>query len=454
MLFYLHRYKIVINKYFNWEQRGISLEFKNFNKMKKIHSFLSALLMLITFSFNTNAQNWGNITAGSLTYTKNNVGIGAAAVPADAWLHIYGLTSTVAGSCITTTGSVPSLVMGYTNPELWLDRAYSFGGFSTCHANYTPNFLQVGYSPGYMSPGILDVINPSGWLGILTVKPTEPLDVNGNGIIRSNLTVNLNETVGGNLTVTKNATIDQNATVDKYLTVGLNATINKNLYVGVDANVSRWLTVGDRVINLNSAIGDNYFRTIQANSSTGGIGILAGNGWGTGSYISIFAENATNPGGIDFVSNYSGASGGNGFSFYNKTATGEPCAMRINNNNKVVIGWDLMNGSISNPTPDGYLLYVETGILTEKLKVANRSDVNWSDFVFNKDYKLTPLNDVETYVKTNKHLPEIPSASEVAKDGIDVASMDAKLLQKIEELTLYVIQQQKEIDELKQQKKH
>jgi hypothetical protein len=60
-----------------------------------------------------------------------------------------------------------------------------------------------------------------------------------------------------------------------------------------------------------------------------------------------------------------------------------------------------------------------------------------------------PLSKVESYVKTNKHLPEIPSANEVAKDGIDVAAMDAKLLQKIEELTLYVIQQQKQIDEQK-----
>ncbi len=68
-----------------------------------------------------------------------------------------------------------------------------------------------------------------------------------------------------------------------------------------------------------------------------------------------------------------------------------------------------------------------------------------------------PLGKLADYVNANKHLPEIPSASEVAKDGIDVASMDAKLLQKIEELTLYAInqqkeieQQQKEIDELKQ----
>ena len=70
------------------------------------------------------------------------------------------------------------------------------------------------------------------------------------------------------------------------------------------------------------------------------------------------------------------------------------------------------------------------------------------DYVFNKNYKLMPLNKVADYVKENKHLPDVPSAADVKKEGIDLGSMDAKLLKKIEELTLYVIQQQKQIDEL------
>lgn len=99
--------------------------------------------------------------------------------------------------------------------------------------------------------------------------------------------------------------------------------------------------------------------------------------------------------------------------------------------------------------PAGYKLYVQQGILTEKVKVAVANTANWSDFVFAKDYKLQSLSDVENYISNNQHLPGIPSAKEVVNDGVDVATMDAKLLQKIEELTLYVIQQQKEIDKLK-----
>jgi Leucine-rich repeat (LRR) protein len=73
----------------------------------------------------------------------------------------------------------------------------------------------------------------------------------------------------------------------------------------------------------------------------------------------------------------------------------------------------------------------------------------WADFVFDRNYKLRPLNEVELFIKRNGHLPEIPSAAQVEKEGVDLGAMDAKLLQKIEELTLYIIKQDKEIQELK-----
>jgi len=71
-----------------------------------------------------------------------------------------------------------------------------------------------------------------------------------------------------------------------------------------------------------------------------------------------------------------------------------------------------------------------------------------ADYVFHPTYKLMPLNQVEQYVKTNNHLPEIPSASEVAKNGMNMGEMQNKLLQKVEELTLYAIEQDKSKKEL------
>lgn len=100
-------------------------------------------------------------------------------------------------------------------------------------------------------------------------------------------------------------------------------------------------------------------------------------------------------------------------------------------------------------TPVGYGLYVEKGVLAERLKCALKSSTDWSDYVFEKDYKLPSLTEVEKFVIKNKHLPNVPSAQEVVENGIDVAKMDAKLLEKIEELTLYIIQLEKEVNLLK-----
>lgn len=100
-------------------------------------------------------------------------------------------------------------------------------------------------------------------------------------------------------------------------------------------------------------------------------------------------------------------------------------------------------------SPNGYKLFVEEGILTEKLKVAIKSSAEWSDFVFNEDYKLKNLDEVGNFIKKYKHLPDVPSAEEMVNSGLDVATMDAKLLQKIEELTLYLLEQKKENEELK-----
>jgi hypothetical protein len=99
--------------------------------------------------------------------------------------------------------------------------------------------------------------------------------------------------------------------------------------------------------------------------------------------------------------------------------------------------------------PAGYNLYVATGILTEKVKVALQSSSDWSDYVFSNSYKLPTIDSLAIFIKQYHHLMDIPSANEVVDNGIDVAKMDAQMLKKIEELTLYIIQQQKEIDDLK-----
>jgi hypothetical protein len=75
----------------------------------------------------------------------------------------------------------------------------------------------------------------------------------------------------------------------------------------------------------------------------------------------------------------------------------------------------------------------------------------WSDFVFADDYSLPSLNDVELFIAKNKHLPDVPSEKEVLENGINVTDMQAIQMQKIEELTLYLIQMKKDLDTLQKE---
>ncbi len=75
---------------------------------------------------------------------------------------------------------------------------------------------------------------------------------------------------------------------------------------------------------------------------------------------------------------------------------------------------------------------------------------NWPDYVFKEGYGLMPLADLATHIKTHGRLPGIPSAGEVEANGIELAEMNRKLLEKVEELTLYILQQREEINQLKE----
>jgi hypothetical protein len=109
------------------------------------------------------------------------------------------------------------------------------------------------------------------------------------------------------------------------------------------------------------------------------------------------------------------------------------------------------NGNIGIGTtdPKGYKLAVAGNMIAEKIKVKLQSA--WPDYVFGDQYQLPSLQEVEQYVKANKHLPDMPAAEAVKREGMDVEEMNRKLLQKVEELTLYVIELKRENASLKQQ---
>ena len=115
---------------------------------------------------------------------------------------------------------------------------------------------------------------------------------------------------------------------------------------------------------------------------------------------------------------------------------------------------DIFSGNvgIGTNTPDsGYKLTVKGNISTREVRVT--ATAGGADFVFANNYKLPTLKTVEQFITKNKHLPEIASAKEMEENGIHLAEMNIKLLQKIEELTLYTIQQQKELEAQHQKNK-
>lgn len=95
---------------------------------------------------------------------------------------------------------------------------------------------------------------------------------------------------------------------------------------------------------------------------------------------------------------------------------------------------------------NGFYCDLDGNLKVMSLKVT-QSD--WPDYVFGNGHELMPINDVEQYIKQNGHLPNVPSAEKVEKDGIDVGEMNRLLLEKVEELTLYIIDLQKQVDEMK-----
>ena len=98
-------------------------------------------------------------------------------------------------------------------------------------------------------------------------------------------------------------------------------------------------------------------------------------------------------------------------------------------------------------TTAGYALAVDGGLITTKVYIQDVED--WPDYVFDETYRLMPLRQLKRYVADNRHLPGMPSQAEVEGNGYDLNAMQQAMLKTIEELTLYTLQQQEEIDALK-----
>jgi hypothetical protein len=186
----------------------------------------------------------------------------------------------------------------------------------------------------------------------------------------------------------------------------------------------------------------------------GGAGLLLGGTVGTqpngqyGIQYETAAQASAPNGGLNFWKPFlSTGLGGNNYLFLSDNSmvgvnTANPTAQLTVN------GTTLIGDPAAVNLPTGYKLYVQTGILTEKVRVSVVNSGTWADYVFGDKYALPSLKDVSSYIKANKHLPGVPAAQEVEKNGVDMVEMDAILLKKVEELTLYILEQNKRIESL------
>jgi hypothetical protein len=121
-------------------------------------------------------------------------------------------------------------------------------------------------------------------------------------------------------------------------------------------------------------------------------------------------------------------------------------AINIDYNNNIAIG--------TTNTTSGYLFAVAGSAVFDQVTVKlisanNPKGSTWADYVFDRNYQLPSLYSLADYIKANNHLPGIPTTAEVKKNGVDLGATESKLLEKIEQLTLYTIQLQQQMDSMK-----
>ena len=155
----------------------------------------------------------------------------------------------------------------------------------------------------------------------------------------------------------------------------------------------------------------------------------------------IIEGTGTNPHRYDFILGDLGGSASNsgGFSIFDNTANAYRFAISRDGNVGI--------GTVS----PQYLLDVRGTAHFCEVRVRTET---WCDFVFADNYKLPDLVELEKFIKTNRHLPGVPSEAEVIENGIDLGEMNKVLLQKVEELTLIIIEQDKRLRELEEDKQN
>jgi Phage T4 tail fibre len=392
---------------------------------------IALLLCVITYS--VSAQQWaGDNNLTSTIYRNGSIGANGL------YLGRYG--SSLAGDSNPYTISsydneMHDLIL-YGSSEATLHfRLYD--GDLKFGPNTTPNAILYNSGAAFFN----------GNVGIGTNTPSYKLDVLGN--LRTSSFIDAREyiTVGNG----SSYKVAMNAQSDGYVT-GRDAAFNDKFLIST--NGISYLNGGNVGIGTNAPQALLNVNLGSGNSITGTPALRIG---GTANYPSLEFGIKGNYDGM--ISTY-----GNDLHIYAGNWRSEGATASENHN---ISFYTSQSGSTNWNSPKMYLRYdgnlgLGTTNPTQKLTVKGtvystevKVDVNAGtgpDYVFEPSYQLPSLTEIENYIKANKHLPEVPSAKEMEANGINLSEMNMLLLKKVEELTLYAIEQSKIIENLQQEK--
>ncbi|WEK69786.1 MAG: hypothetical protein P0Y62_18500 [Candidatus Chryseobacterium colombiense] len=325
------------------------------------------------------------------------------------------------------------LVFFNANSQTWAYNLYIGGGNEVPSNNPGGvNYANVAVGLGSMSSNTTGYANTALGYNTLTNSTTGTLNTAlGINSMQFAVTANNNVAVGGN-------------------SLGGIVSGEFNTAIGYQA-LRAWGSVSSVPLIGNTALGTAaLLRLTNGNNNT----VLGYNG-----FLNTLTANNNISVGYNNAPNANNASGniyiGNNILPYASQPTNELNIGNwiVGNNGTIGIGEFTNQLPADGYAADGgkYKLFVKDGIKTEKVKVDIAANNGWADYVFEKDYKLMSLNNVEKFINENGHLPEVPTTEEAIKNGIELKEMNILLLKKVEELTLHLIQQNKELSVQKEE---
>lgn len=389
----------------------------------------------------TGGRNWTNVII-----PNGNVGIGTSTPVArfDVGATTNNVLSSVLGrlsegntvgegtylgirSLATQPANVSSFSLehkfgGQINSAINFNRGSTYqGGFITIETNDGTEKMRIG-ADGKVGIGTTAPADALHVIGAISAKTSATATNNG-------ITINAGSDIGSGLKTVNRLRYGGNDENAAYFTIqgpGETDMITIN-----NGNVGIGITTPAAKFHVNGPANFNGSVTSTRSDISGGFLSLINTG-----------KTATGTAKIWNIMNMTG-SYGNSLQFWaydNTGCSGGMCANRF-----TIL--DNGNVGIGTSDPGVYKLAVNgTAIFT---KVIVKPYANWPDYVFDKDYKLPSLNEVESFIRQNKHLPDVPSAKDVAANGIDLGDNQVLLLKKVEELTLYLIEMKKENEALK-----